>query len=592
MNRYGRWIALAGVALVAAIIAIPNLLSTTYVKQQISIQISQLVGRQVSIDGSSSISLRPYLGVSYKDVTISDEFDAKGKPLVAMEGIKARLGLISALFGNAEISELELVRPQFNLRVDQNGHNNWSMDNGLLGAQFNSPGMIGDLQLGTLKIIDGIVELNDEQSRVTRQLTAINGEIFWPSSQSAGKVDLTSVWNGEVATISLSARNPVGFLRGDESPISARIIANPLTLSFDGSVEDHFGKANGTLTLNSPSPKRLADWLGLKISFLENLGPSALSGPVIMENSQLDVSEAELNVEDHEGRGRLQIGLLEPDLLSISGTLAFDSLELPDLSALILVQDASEQVKNNYDPALFDGLALDIRLSAASAMTNPLEMSNLAASVIIRDGQASFDIGQAETMGGVVAGSLALESGEEGLALGADISLNDIALDQLSNLNEDALVSLEGTGVLKVKLKSTGQNARELILKLNGEGSLSGKDGSLIGVDFQEVAAAVGENANSVILLSSNSTEFTELNLGFFFANGTAFLRDSELDNETLKLSLGGRSDLLKQNLALRGTIISKSEVEDEGSARSFFVGGTIGSPFIVPLSAPPVERN
>ena len=225
-------------------------------------------------------------------------------------------------------------------------------------------------------------------------------------------------------------------------------------------------------------------------------------------------------------------------------------------------------------------------------MTNPFEMSNLAASVIIRDGQASFDIGQAETMGGVVAGSLALESGEEGLALGADISLNDIALDQLSNLNEDALVSLEGTGVLKVKLKSTGQNARELILKLNGEGSLSGKDGSLIGVDFQEVAAAVGENANSVILLSSNSTEFTELNLGFFFANGTAFLRDSELDNETLKLSLGGRSDLLKQNLALRGTIISKSEVEDEGSARSFFVGGTIGSPFIVPLSAPPVERN
>ena len=80
-TRTGKFAIAVTIFVIIAIFAIPNLLSTTYVKQRIADQLSQLTGRQVSLEGSSSISLRPYLGVSYDNVVISDEADQPGKPM-------------------------------------------------------------------------------------------------------------------------------------------------------------------------------------------------------------------------------------------------------------------------------------------------------------------------------------------------------------------------------------------------------------------------------------------------------------------------------------------------------------------------------
>ena len=147
----------AAIFLVVAIFAIPNLLSTTFVKQRVADQLSQLTGRQVALEGDSSISLRPYLGVSYDNVTISDAADAEGKPLIAIDELKAKLGLFAALFGDAELTELEFIRPHFHLRIDQNGHRNWLPEHGQMGAHIADPELGDRLRLGRLRIEDGIL---------------------------------------------------------------------------------------------------------------------------------------------------------------------------------------------------------------------------------------------------------------------------------------------------------------------------------------------------------------------------------------------------------------------------------------------------
>jgi len=86
--------------------------------------------------------------------------------------------------------------------------------------------------------------------------------------------------------------------------------------------------------------------------------------------------------------------------------------------------------------------------------------------------------------------------------------------------------------------------------------------------------------------LLEGSTAYEELNIGFFIANGIAFFRGSEMQNDGIIVTLGGRTDLAQRSLALRGRISTKtSEGEaDQNNSLPFFVGGTTISPLFVPL--------
>lgn len=252
MTKFGKIAVSLIIVLIIAGLSVPKLLSTTYVKQRIADQLSELSGRHVELTGSSSISLRPYLGVSYNDVVFSDPEDAEGKPLVSIEELKAKLDLFAALFGEANLSQVEFIRPYFRLRVGQNGQRNWLPDKGLLGKQIASEEEDGSLRLGTVKIEDGIVELSDEQSRQSSQLTAVNGQIFWPKSDAPAKINMESVWNGEIMKVSASFADPIVLLRGGTSTVSLNVNSKPIKLILDGEADSTGGGIEGSLSLNTP----------------------------------------------------------------------------------------------------------------------------------------------------------------------------------------------------------------------------------------------------------------------------------------------------------------------------------------------------
>ena len=583
-TRTGKFAIAVTIFVIVAIFAIPNLLSTTYVKQRIADQLSQLTGRQVSLEGSSSISLRPYLGVSYDNVVISDEADPADKPLIVIDEFKAKLGIFAALFGDAELAEVEFIRPHFQLTIDQSGIRNWSPNKGQIGVSIADEEAKHTLDLGRVRIEDGILELTDERNRQHTKFTAINGQLSWPDSNSSANIQLSSVWRGEIVNLSASVARPMQWLRDGKSEISVKLDSNPLSLSFDGIYDSTTEQFDGSLAVDSPSSTRLSDWVGWQLQAPKKFGSFSISGDVKYQNQSLEFPDATVSLEKHQGTGRLQMMLKGNDLLAVNGTLAFATVELPDLRNLLQSQPNGSTGEAGIDLSFLDGLALDVRLSAETATGAPFAMTNLAAAIIINDGRASFDIGQADAIGGALSGSITLQAQDGATAVSADLVGKNIELEQLTQVYADESVSLQGSGDFEIKLKSVGNTFDDMLLRLNGEGLISGEDGTLNGLDLPELYQSTLAGSGSVARVSSGKTGYQTINLGYFIANGTAFMRDSFLKTESVNVDIRGRIDLVRRTIALRGQIQNAAAQENEATKLPFFVGGTASSPLFVPL--------
>ena len=586
MSKIGKIVVFGVVAFAVIAISIPNLLSTTYVKQRIASQLSELTGRSVSLNGSSSVSLRPYLGVSYRDVTISDERDEKGAPLVSMEGFQARLGLLAAFWGDAQLTELEFIRPQFNLHIRPDGTKNWMPDKGLLGLSMkaDSQGNFQNVDLGTVKITDGKLNLNDESNRTTRELSSINASAEWPDTGSEAKLELSAVWQGEVFEITFYSDALRSLLMGDDSNLAVKFSSKPLTFNFDGEVKQFFEEASGTVEISSASPNRLAGWLNWRKAAIYQLGSLAINGEAIFRGNTLEFPDAALSQGEHIGKGRLQIGFQNREPASLNGTLAFDTLSFPEFN-ITRKEETANALSSPVTTGLnFGDVVTDIRLSAQTATSGKLELIDLAAALLIRDNTASFDIGQAQVFEGTVAGSLSLSTNSTSYETSANVTFSDIELAQLAQYYGETSLSLSGKGNVALKLKADTKEFVGLIERINGEGSIISENGAVTGLDLAGIYEDGLSGLESFASNSDSTTSFDTLKLNFFVANGTAFVRDSGMENDDLTLTMSGRADLAKSSIAIRGNILSKSEDIAKQQILPFFVGGTAASPLFVPL--------
>jgi len=125
MNRLLQTLVALIVLFGVVLLAVPYLLSSTSVKTSIEAQLSRLTGSRVTLNGESTISLNPYLGVSYQNVSLKK--DADTAPFLIVEDMKAHINLLSALTGNIKLSRLQLIRPKLSLIIDVNGVKNWSV---------------------------------------------------------------------------------------------------------------------------------------------------------------------------------------------------------------------------------------------------------------------------------------------------------------------------------------------------------------------------------------------------------------------------------------------------------------------------------
>src|SRR5439155_22708106 len=173
---------------------------------------------------------------------------------------------------------------------------------------------------------------------------------------------------------------------------------------------------------------------------------------------------------------------------TLQGTLAADTLDLTSYVSTVRLLAANERAWNGGRITL-DGLAgldLDLRLSAANVVVSDAKIGRTAVAANLRGGHLVITIGEAQAYGGVIKGSVGLANFEQAVDVKSQLLFTDVDLEtclgQLFGLRR-----LEGKGNIAITVEGAGDSVLALTHTLNGTATLTGLNGSLAGLNVEQL---------------------------------------------------------------------------------------------------------
>lgn len=253
-----------------------------------------------------------------------------------------------------------------------------------------------------------------------------------------------------------------------------------------------------------------------------------------------------LNANPFETQGDVR---LKDKPLAINASARFEAL---DLNRLLPPATAAKSGAAGSAPAGAPGAEAPLDLSALKSIQGRFDLragslayrqyraTNLVASARIANGALQVSPFEAGVWGGRLDMTASADAnGNRVAARGAAQGIDILAL--LKDVADKDL--LEGRGRLGFDLRSQGGTTAELKRRLDGSASLQLRDGAIKGINLarqlRQVRAAISSKADaSARAVTTEKTDFSELNASFAIQDGVA--RSNDLDVKSPFLRLGG----------------------------------------------------
>ncbi len=581
--------------------ALPWLVSSEHVRQQILSRVVEITGREMTFSDVPRVTFRPFLGIEISDVVFKDpNAGTDDPPLLHMERMQAQLGILPALVGRAEISNFRFVRPRFNLRVYEDGSINWSFPQGSVwnvleearrireatpGTQSADLSSVSAVSLGWFQIIDGTLDYENRRTGRRETLTGINGEMSWPDTRSAWSIRGNCIWRSEAFDFSASSPSPLLVLSGGTAPVVASLKSGAFDFSFEGDgnlIADLHLTGNGKLA--TPSLRRFAGLFGSAMPPGSALAEFSVSGTLDTTPMKFAFTEADVMLDGNSGRGALQLSLDKSNRAKLTGTISAGAI---DLSRYVgdLAGDPAQPAEGAAPVLPMIDMEMDLRLSAASASVGALSLGDVAATVSIHNGEGVIDAGNATLFGGTLSGEVAIRREGSDYLVEATAMGNDMDAGAAFTQAGTGPFSLTGTADADIKVRSRGATLARLRENLSGEGSLQAQNGVLRGADFADLLRRAQAPAEPGELLKlDGETAFRTLSAKIGIERNMADVRNLSITNSKVTAQIGGRADLSQGGLALR-MLVTPTDPPPAGSTLApearLFVGGSFQNPLL-----------
>lgn len=615
-RRWLRWIlagtVLAGLVAGVAGVALPFAISTDLVRDRLERDISEWTGHEVELLDNPEIDFWPVPRIELNRISVSSRRYPDAKPIVFADEMIVDFSILSALSGEPSFSNFVLVRPIFTVEQFSDGTTSWISETGRIAEGMaisakiaeasadddKKPGPVPTHRLGDVTVQNGTFSWVDQSADLEEKVTAINGTIGWPRLDGGLRAQIRGIFRGEAVALDINSADPLLLLARKSAQTSVSLTSSPLTLTFEGmaNLSDNPFFA-GDLTMASPSMRQTLQWAGTEIKPGEAIGGLSLDAKIQMQNGRAMLNDLILELEGNRGIGVLDVQNPEDGAPGISGTLAFNSLDVASfLRAFTPLPQSGEEIAETIDTSFLHQLTLDMRLSSQAATLGPLNLTNLAAAARIVEGRAVFDIGDAEAYGGRLSGRIVIaESGAQG---GGEIkfSARDINLAAALGALEIGGPLPQGTATLNLALSSRYPTWATGLSDLNGKFEISIANGSIPSFDidqFRELAAS--QRFFGLSGISEGSFAFTSADFKASFAKGLAEIGTGKIVGENALIDITGIIPYQRGGLALVGLLseippeTTNDDTESEQSeldknAIQFFVGGSWPTPVISPI--------
>ncbi|MEM8794757.1 MAG: AsmA family protein [Pseudomonadota bacterium] len=551
--------------------------------QLIETQLSEAFGHDVKVRGRATVTVLPYLAVTFGPVTVSGD-NASTAPMAEIERASGRLSVMSLWDGSPALRYLEIENAKIRVARYEDGNYNWAAAQFFLEPEDETAEETGlrfpeRLRFITLKNSTLFVENPDFDKPVT--LNDMNLKIVGPPRSGSLAIDGDVNLRGERLAVDIDLARPGLFASGRASAAEISVAGERLEATFKGdlTVKDEI-TADGSLEADIPSARVLASWLGFKGSRALPDEALRLIGDGVFTSNDLNFRPIAVRMAGGKADGRLAVDLSR-ETVDISGTLAFDSLALhtageeenPHLSLLQEVLAITEE-----------DVRLDIRLSADSAKIARYNFTELAATLVLSEDTFSITIGSAELEGLGIDGEAQLSFGGGERTLNADIIVRNAAADSLRDYFELSQ-PINGQMTLAMGVQAKGTDARSLAKATELEFSVDVTSGALSGVWLPAVFSKTQGLDQAAINNPGFQTPFDRALIHATVEQGGRLnLRKITMVGADFEVSATGHTVPSTGDLVAAGQIVtteSDAQTEGEGLTTKFMIVGPLDKPRI-----------
>jgi AsmA protein len=598
--------AVLAVLAVAALAALPFIASTQIVKDRLALELSRWSGYRVSLGSDPVIAVWPSMRASLGNVKLSEWGSAGGPAVISSETVEIDLSALDALGGHITPRKVRFVRPVLRLRGDGTAYSLPPATGGRLGqavriaggllaadpAKPDLAGLPGD-PVGTIEFVDGRIVENRADGSPDRELvTSLSGSLQWPAMNRDLAFSMEAIWRGENIVVRGTLGAPLIVLAGGSAPVRFALESAPLTASFAGTADlTRPVYLAGDIALSSPSLGRALDWSGAGFGAELPVGAASLAGKLSGQAQKMKIDKAEMSLGGNPGKGTLELALDGP-VPAVSGTLAFDKLDLVDvLAAYSVIPLASQPAGQPIASTLIDSLSLDLRLSAATATAGPIGLSEVAAAIQVKDRLLTFDISDSKAFGGSVLTGIRIDR-----KTGRDAGEFRLLADDIDGAALSAATGLDplmpkARGKVSVILKGPLAAPERFLATASGSITASFGAGSIGDIDldaFLERSRSGG--FFSLDAVAGGALAFDRAELKATVTDGVATIEKVRALAGAHRIELAGIAAYAERSLALTGTVGPSAEGASEPPV-AFFVGGSWESPYIsAVLPNPPAD--
>ena len=342
----------AGLVLVCMLAAAATFLMiaapTDLIRDQIVAQVKARTGRTLTLNGPTSFTLFPSVGIRLADVALSAPAGMQAAPLMTAKQITADVRLMPLLNREVVIERLLLSEPVFELVVDAQGRRSWEFAAARAPAEgtrvrvaqaasrgsktdalplelkdfvrnSSDPTKAGEVVGGPLKgfdelvlaetrIVGGTLRFSDLRSGDRHEVRGIDAEVGLRSLASPLDIKGKFDWQGEALRVEARLHTLKTALDGRPAKLTASISGRPLVASFEGSLVSRAAvELEGKISAKADSLRQLSGWLGQPVPPFEGLGPASLTGIVKSSGTTTTLDAAVISLDGATSTGALSI---------------------------------------------------------------------------------------------------------------------------------------------------------------------------------------------------------------------------------------------------------------------------------------------
>ncbi len=615
MKKVIKWGLIVCASLVVLVIAVlliaPAFIDIRDYKPELEKKVADATGRPFSVGDDLSLSLFPWAGISFSDLSLGNTPGFSEKELVTVKSFEVRVKLLPLISKDIQVKRFILNEPKITLVKNKNGQVNWAQPAGTKEkapaektttaskAPVAEAGLpIKDLTVGEFSIKNGSILWIDHTTDTRKQITAVNLSLQEVSLERPVKLSFSAMLDNQPLSVDGTV-GPVGKdFKQATIPLDLDVKAlKQLILQLNGNIQNPASKPgiDMAVEIKEFSPRQLMAALDQKFPVATS-DPKALDRVALKANLKGDASEVSvtngiLNLDE----STLKFSLNASDFSRPN--LAFN-LNLDQINVDRYLPPKSEEKpaaekpteKKPTDFAPLRKLILDGRIQIGQLVANKAKIQDLLLQIKAKNGIFNLDPLKLAMYQGNVSGKGNFNVQTDTPKSSLSLNVNNV---QAGPLLKDVLEKdiLEGVTTAQLNLDMSGDDAATIKKTLNGDGQVRFNDGAIVGIDLagmvRNVKAAFGLEQKPA---QRPRTDFAELNAPFSIKKGLVHTPQTHLKSPLIRVIAAGDANLVKETLDFRVEPKVVATIKGQGDAeqRSGFmvpvlVSGTFSKPKFAP---------